>query len=91
MKSICFKTNSLGIKRRLKIVLFLTKEGEFDMVYRKALTIKKKQISCKRAYSGHQMQRANSLEKTLVWGKIEGRRQGSRGQDHWMASSTQWT
>ena len=33
----------LGMKRRLKIVLFLTKDGEFDMVYRKALTIKTKQ------------------------------------------------
>lgn len=33
----------VGMKRRLKIVLFLTKDGEFDMVYRKALTIKTKQ------------------------------------------------
>lgn len=33
----------VGMKRRLKIVLFLTEDGEFDMVYRKALTIKTKQ------------------------------------------------
>ena len=35
---------------------------------------------------GHLMQRANSLEKTLMLGKIEGRRR--RG---WMASPTRWT
>ena len=43
-------------------------------------------------YFSHLMQRADSFEKTLMLGKIEGRR--SRGQQRmrcWMASSTQWT
>jgi len=41
---------------------------------------------------GHLMQRGDSLEKTLMFGKIEGRRRGGdRGRDSWMASSTQWT
>ena len=43
-------------------------------------------------FSTHLMRRANSLEKTLILGKIEGRRR--RGQQRircWMASSTQWT
>ena len=31
-------------------------------------------LKLKLQYSGHQMQRANSLEKTLKLGKIEGRR-----------------
>ena len=40
----------------------------------------------------HLMQRANSLEKTLMLGKIEGRRRGDdRERDVWMASLTQWT
>ena len=30
-------------------------------------------------YFDHEMQRANSLEKTLMLGKIEGKRRGSRG------------
>ena len=30
-------------------------------------------------YFGHPMQRANSLEKTLIVGKIEGRRRGGAG------------
>ena len=37
---------------------------------------------------GHRMRRTDSFEKTLMLGKIEGRR---RGQDGWMASLTQWT
>ena len=33
-------------------------------------------------YFGHLMQRANSVEKTLMWGKIEGRKKGDdRGFD----------
>jgi len=34
----------------------------------------------------------DSLEKTLMLGKIEGTRDGQdRGGDDWMASLTQWT
>ena len=40
---------------------------------------------------GHLMGRADSLEKTLMLGKIEGRRRrDDRGQDGWLASLTQW-
>ena len=35
-------------------------------------------MSLKRQYFGHQMQRANSLEKTLMLGQIEGRRSGQQ-------------
>ena len=43
-------------------------------------------------YLGHMMWRADSLEKTLMLGKIEGRRRrGDRGWDGWMTSLTQWT
>ena len=37
-------------------------------------------LKLKLQYFGQLMQRANSLEKTLIWGKIEGkRRRGDRG------------
>ena len=43
-------------------------------------------------YFGHLMGRADSFEKTLMPGKIEGRRRkDNRGWDGWMASQTQWT
>ena len=44
-------------------------------------------LKLKLQYFGHLMSRANSLEKTLLLGKIGGRRRrGSRGWDGWMAS-----
>ena len=43
-------------------------------------------------YFGHLMWRADLLKKTLMLGKIEGRkRRGNRGWDGWMESLTQWT
>ena len=49
-------------------------------------------LKLKLQYSGHLMGRTDSLEKTPMLGKIEGRRRrGIRGWNGWMASSTQWT
>ena len=49
-------------------------------------------LKLKLHYFGHLMQRADSLEKTLLMGKIEGRRRGDdRGWAGWMPSPTQWT
>ena len=43
-------------------------------------------------YFGHLMQRANSLEKTLMLGRIEGRRRRGWQRIRWLeASPTQWT
>ena len=39
-------------------------------------------------YSGHLMQRADSLEKTLMLGKIEGRRRRGRQRMSWLDSIT---
>ena len=49
-------------------------------------------LKLKLQYFGHLMQRTNSLEKTQMLGKIEGREEGdNREWDGWMASLTQWT
>ena len=51
-----------------------------------------KGLMLKLQYFGLLMQTADSLEKTLMLGKIEGRRRGdNRGWDGWVASLTQWT
>ena len=44
-------------------------------------------------YSGHLMQKADSVEKTLMLGGIGGRRRrgNDRGWDGWVASPTRWT
>ena len=39
-------------------------------------------------YFGHLMQRADSLEKTLMLGKIEGRRRRGRQRMRWLDSIT---
>ena len=46
-------------------------------------------LNLKLHYFGHLTQRANSLEKTLMLGKIEGRRR--RWWDGWITSPTWWT
>ena len=49
-------------------------------------------LRLKLRYFGHLMWRTDSLEKTLILGNVEGRRQRcDRGWDAWMASLTQWT
>ena len=49
-------------------------------------------LKLKLHYFGHLMQEANSLEKTLMLGKIEGRRRrGRQKMNGWMASPTEWT
>ena len=46
-------------------------------------------LKLKLQYFGHQMQRGDSLEKTLMLGKIEAEREeDDRGKDGWMASPT---
>ena len=42
-------------------------------------------------YFGHLMWRSDSLEKTLMLGKIEGKRRGWQRMSGWKASPTQWT
>ena len=49
-------------------------------------------LMLKLQYFGYLMRTADSLEKTLMLGKIEGKgEKDDRGWDGWMASLTQWT
>ena len=45
-------------------------------------------LKLKRQYFGHLMQRADSLEKTLMLGKIEGRRRKGRQRMRWLDGIT---
>ena len=45
-------------------------------------------LKLKVQYSGHLMQRADSLEKTLMLGKIEGRRRRGRQRMRWLDGIT---
>ena len=49
-------------------------------------------LNLKLQYSGHLMQRTDSLEKTLCWQRLKAGGEGDdRGWDGWMASLTRWT
>ena len=48
-------------------------------------------LKLKLQYFGHLMQKANSLKKTLMLGKIEGKRRRGRQRMRWLHSITQWT
>ena len=45
-------------------------------------------LMLKLQYSGHVIRRADSLEKTLILGKIEGRRRKGRQKTRWLDSIT---
>ena len=45
-------------------------------------------LKLKHQYFGHLMQRANSLEKTLMLGKIEGKRRRGKQRMRWLESIT---
>ena len=48
-------------------------------------------LKLKIQYYGHLMQRANSLEKTLLLGKIEGKKRGGRQRMRWLVGITDST
>ena len=83
------------------VVLEKTLESPLDCKEIKLVSCKGNQsvqwtdVEAKSQYFGHLMRRADSLEKTLMLGMIEGRRRrgegDDRGWDSWMASPTQRT
>ena len=48
-------------------------------------------LKLKLQYFGHLMWKADSLEKALILGKIEGKRKRGRQKMRWLAWLTQWT
>ena len=79
--------------KRLLIVLWTARRSNQSIL--KEITpeysLERLMLKLKLQYFDHLKQKAVSLEKTLMLGKIEGRRRrGNRGQYGWMASLTQW-
>ena len=71
-------------------VLFSSKK--FLYILASPLPLGSSLLKLKFQYFGHLMRRIDSLEKTLMLGKIEGRRRrDDRGWDGWMVSPNQWT
>ena len=51
-------------------------------------SLKELMLKLKLQYFGHLMQRSDSLEKTLMLGKIEGRRRRGRQRMRWLDGNT---
>ena len=47
-------------------------------------------LKLKHQYFGHLMQRTDSFEKTLILGKIEGRRRRGQQKMRWLDGITDW-
>ena len=62
-----------------KEIKLVNPKGNQSSILLEGLTLK---LKCQ--YFGHLMQRANSLEKTLMLGKIEGRKRKGRQKMRWL-------
>ena len=92
----CRRTDAfeLWCWRRLLRVLWTARRSKQSIL--KAISpgfsLKGLMLKLKLQYFGHLMRRANSLEKTLILGKIEGRRgRGKQRMKLLVASPTRWT
>ena len=73
--------------RRLLRVLWIARRSNQSILKEVSPEYSLKVLMLKLQYFGHLMQRVYSLQKTLMLGKIEGRRRrNDRGWDGWMAS-----
>ena len=93
MKAECQRTDAfeLWCWRRLLRVPWTARRSNQSILkeIRHEFTLEVLMLKLKRWYFGHLMQRADSFEKTLMLGKIEGRRTGDAwGWDVWIASLT---
>ena len=73
-------SESLGLQRRSNQSIPKAINPEYSL---EGLMLK-----LKLQYFGHLMQRANSLEKTLIPGKIEGRRRSGQQRIRWLDGIT---
>ena len=61
---------------------------EIKSVNPKGYSLEGLMLKLKRQYFGHLMQRTDSLEKTLLLGKIEGRRERGQQRMRWLGGIT---
>ena len=79
-------------KRRFVRVSWTAMRSNQSILKKINLQYSLERLMLKLQYFGHLMQRADSLEKTLMLGKFESRREGDdRGWDVYIASLTRWT
>ena len=74
--------------RRLLRVLWTARRSSQSILKEISCSLEGLMLKLKLHYFGHLMQRADSLEKTLMLGKIEGRRRRGRQRMRWLDGIT---
>ena len=76
-----------GVRRRLLTVPWTTRRSTQSILKENNSEYSMEELKLKLQYFGHLMGRADSLEKTLILGKIEGSRRG-RQRTRWLDDIT---
>ena len=93
-KAACWRTDAfeLWCWRRLLRVPWTARRPNQSILKEINLDYSSEELMLNLQYFDHLVWRTESLEKSLMLGKIEGRRRrDDRGRDGWMASVSQWT
>ena len=95
-KAECWRINAfeLWCWRLLKVLSWAARRSNQSILKEisPGCSLEGLKLKLKLQYFGHLMRRADSFEKTLMLGKIEGkRRRGDGGWDIWIVSLTRWT
>ena len=91
-KAECWRTNALELWcwRRLLRVTWTARRSNLSILkeINPEYSLERLMLKLKLQYSGHLMQRADSSEKTLMLGKIEGRRRRGQQRVRWLDGIT---
>ena len=74
--------------RKITLVLFSLKEKPWELINQSWISLEGLMLKLKLQYFGHLMRRTDSFEKTLMLGKIEGRRRGGQQRMRWLDGIT---
>ena len=93
-KAECWRTDAFGVWcwRRFFRVPWTARRSNQSILkeFSSEYSLEGLMLMLKLQYFGHLMQRTDSLEKTLVLGKIEGRRRRGQQRMRWLDGSLTW-
>ena len=78
-------------RRLLRVPWTARRSNQFILKISPGCSLEGLMLKLKLQYFGHLMQRADSFEKTLMLGKIEGRSRRGQQRMRWLDDITRWT
>ena len=83
--------HNLATEQQYQFLFYIKKRFDFLKEINPEYSLEGLMLKLKLQYSDHLLQRANSLEKALMLGKMRAGEGDNRGRDGWMALLIQWT